>query len=321
MKRILFTLAAVLTGICMNAQDTEQPKRMAVVQTSTCYMRLHPDYESALETQELMGTVVEIVGEQGYWREIVSPQPYKAWTTEKTLVEMTPEELKAYEEAPKYIYTAHYGHVYTTPTNNNPSAICDLVGGDILRAVEKKKGSASPSGKHGKWVEVMLPSGRTGWVLKKDIRPLGERIDIRMGDSAEGLVSIEKMEDVIRQAYSLRGVPYLWGGMSSKGVDCSGLVRICFLMNDILLPRNATQQIKCGKEVNIKDIQRGDLIFFGNIETGAITHVGIYLGNGEFIHASHLVRVNSLIPGAENYYENAHRLIRACRIHSYGEYF
>lgn len=321
MKRILFTLAAVLTGICMNAQDTEQSKRMAVVQTSTCYMRLHPDYESALETQELMGTVVEIVGEQGYWREIVSPQPYKAWTTEKTLVEMTPEELKAYEEAPKYIYTAHYGHVYTTPTNNNPSAICDLVGGDILRAVEKKKGSASPSGKHGKWVEVMLPSGRTGWVLKKDVRPLGERIDIRMGDSAEGLVSIEKMEDVIRQAYSLRGVPYLWGGMSSKGVDCSGLVRICFLMNDILLPRNATQQIKCGKEVNIKDIQRGDLIFFGNIETGAITHVGIYLGNGEFIHASHLVRVNSLIPGAENYYENAHRLIRACRIHSYGEYF
>ena len=321
MKRILFTLAAVLTGICMNAQDTEQPKRMAVVQTSTCYMRLHPDYESALETQELMGTVVEIVGEQGYWREIVSPQPYKAWTTEKTLVEMTPEELKAYDEAPKYIYNAHYGHVYTTPTNNNPSAICDLVGGDILRAVEKKKGSASPSGKHGKWVEVMLPSGRTGWVLKKDVRPLGERIDIRMGDSAEGLVSIEKMEDVIRQAYSLLGVPYLWGGMSSKGVDCSGLVRISFLMNDILLPRNATQQIKCGKEVNIKDIQRGDLIFFGNTETGAITHVGIYLGNGEFIHASHLVRVNSLIPGAENYYENAHRLIRACRIHSYGEYF
>ena len=321
MKRILFTLAAVLTGICMNAQDTEQPKRMAVVQTSTCYMRLQPDYESALETQELMGTVVEIVGEQGYWREIVSPQPYKAWTTEKTLVEMTPEELKAYEEAPKYIYTAHYGHVYTTPTIHNPSAICDLVGGDILRVVEKKKGSASPSGKHGKWVEVMLPSGRTGWVLKKDVRPLNERIDIRMGDSAEGLVSVEKMEDVIRQAYSLLGVPYLWGGMSSKGVDCSGLVRISFLMNDILLPRNATQQIKCGREVDLKDIQRGDLIFFGNIETGAITHVGIYLGNGEFIHASHLVRVNSLIPGAENYYENAHRLIRACRIHSYGEYF
>ena len=317
MRRLFFIILLAFAAVTATAQE----KRMAVVQTSTCYMRLQPDYESALETQELMGTVVEIVGEQGYWREIVSPQPYKAWATEKTLVEMTPEELKAYEDAPKYIYTAHYGHVYTTPTIHNPSAICDLVGGDILRVVEKKKGSASPSGKHGKWVEVMLPSGRTGWVLKKDVRPLSERIDIRMGDSAEGLVSVEKMEDVIRQAYSLLGVPYLWGGMSSKGVDCSGLVRISFLMNDILLPRNATQQIKCGKEVDLKDIQRGDLIFFGNTETGAITHVGIYLGNGEFIHASHLVRVNSLIPGAENYYENAHRLIRACRIHSYGEYF
>lgn len=336
MKRILISLAAVVIAMSVGAQE----KRMAVVGTSTCYMRLQPDYESALETQELMGTVVEIVGENGYWREIVSPQPYKAWTTEKTLVEMTAEQLKEYEEAPKYIFTAQHGHVYTTPTKNNPSIICDLVGGDVMRVASKIKGSASPSGKHGRWVEVMLPSGRRGWVLKKDVRPLEDRIDIRMGDSAEGLVSPEKMEAVIQDAYKLRGVPYLWGGMSSKGVDCSGLVRICFLMNDILLPRNATQQIKCGKEIEvprkdtegvsesqvresydaekartaIRNLHRGDLVFFGNTETKRITHVGIYLGNGEIIHASHLVRVNSLIPGSENYYENAHRLIRACRI-------
>lgn len=336
MKRTLLSVIATLITLTAAAQE----KRMAVVQTSTCYMRLQPDYESALETQELMGTVVEIVGEKGYWREIVSPQPYKAWVTEKTLVEMGPEELKEYENAPKYIYTAPYGHVYTTPTDNNPSAITDLVGGDVLRVAEKVKGSARPSGKHGKWVEVILPSGQRGWVLKKDVRPLGERINIRMGDSAEGLVSPEKIEAVIHHAYSLRGVPYLWGGMSSKGVDCSGLVRICFIMNDILLPRNATQQVKCGKEIEvirpdiegvteeavkkdynadlarnaIKNLHRGDLVFFGNTQTKRITHVGIYLGNGEFIHASHLVRVNSLIPGSENYYENAHRLIRACRL-------
>jgi hypothetical protein len=310
MKRTLITIVTILVSVAATAQE----KRMAVVQTSTCYMRVAPDYESALETQELMGTVVEIVGENGYWREIVSPQPYKAWVTEKTLVEMSAEELKAYEEAPKYIYTAPYGHVYTTPTNNNPSAITDLVGGDVLRVAQKVKGSASPSGKHGKWVEVILPSGQRGWVLKKDVRLLGERTDIRMGDSAEGRITPEQMEAIIRHAYSLRGVPYLWGGMSSKGVDCSGLVRICFLMNDIMLPRNATQQIKCGKEIDLKDIQRGDLIFFGNKETGAITHVGIYLGNDEFIHASHLVRVNSLNPEDKNYYENSHRLLRACRL-------
>jgi hypothetical protein len=328
----------LLASAAVTAADAQE-KRMAVVQTSTCYMRQQPDYESALETQELMGTVVEIVGEQGYWREIVSPQPYQAWTTEKTLVEMTAEQLEEYEKAPKYMFTAAYGHVLTVP-HKTGSMITDLVGGDVLRVVEKKKGQVSPSGKHGKWVEVMLPDGRTGWTYRKDVKILGERINIRKGDSSEGLIEPEKMEAIITAAQKLRGVPYLWGGMSSKGVDCSGLVRICFLMNDILLPRNASQQVFCGKEIEvarpdiagktqeevkdsydrekalnaIRNLVRGDLVFFGNTETGSITHVGIYLGGGQMIHASHLVRVNSLIPGEESYYENAHRIIRACRL-------
>ena len=67
---------------------------MAVVEFSTSYLRLKPDYESPLETQELMGTVVEIVGEQSYWREVITPQPYRAWCTDKGLVEMTPEQLQ-----------------------------------------------------------------------------------------------------------------------------------------------------------------------------------------------------------------------------------
>lgn len=335
MRQILFIALLMCAQFTANAQE----KRMAVVQTSTCYMRLQPDYESALETQELMGTVVEIVGEKGYWREIVSPQPYKAWTTEKTLVEMTVEQIAEYEQAPKYIFTAAYGHVRTVP-HETGSMITDLVGGDVLRVVEKQNDHVSPSDKHGKWVEVMLPDGRTGWTYKKDVRLLGERTDIRKGDSSEGLINPEKMEAVIMEAQKLRGVPYLWGGMSSKGVDCSGLVRICFLMNDIMLPRNASQQVFCGKQIEvprpdiqgrtqaevkegydrskaeeaIKNLGRGDLVFFGNTETGSITHVGIYLGGGEMIHASHLVRVNSLIPGEENYYENAHRLIKACRL-------
>ena len=126
------SLTLAICALLIAVTGAAQTKRMAVVETSTCYMRIAPDYESALETQELMGTVVEIVGEKGYWREIVSPQPYKAWTTEKTLVEMSEEEIREYEAAPKYMFTELYGHIYMEPSEK-AQTICDLVGGDVMR--------------------------------------------------------------------------------------------------------------------------------------------------------------------------------------------
>ena len=92
MKKIIGML--ILLGVATAAAGQE--KRMAVVEFSTSYLRLEPDYESPLETQELMGTVVEIVGEQSYWMEVITPQPYRAWCTNQGLVEMTEEELKAF---------------------------------------------------------------------------------------------------------------------------------------------------------------------------------------------------------------------------------
>ena len=337
MKYWFTTLILIATATLCYGQES---KRMAVVETSTCYMRIAPDYESALETQELMGTVVEIVGESGYWREIVSPQPYKAWTTEKTLVEMTTEQIKEYEEALKYIFVELYGHIYMEPSEKSQT-ICDLVGGDVMRAVL----NAGKEVTKGRWAQVTLPSGQTGWVQKNAVKTLGDRVDIKMGNTSDQLVTDEKMEAIIASAEQLLGVPYFWGGMSAKGVDCSGLVRISAIMNDVLLPRNASQMIKCGKPVGmtydqvfedqnyrivfmtefieemkgrVKNLERGDLVFFGTPATDEkpmrVTHVGIYLGNNRIIHSSHKVRINSLIPSDEDYYENAHRLIGATRL-------
>lgn len=314
MKKLILIVAAVC--ICLVAEGRQ--KRWAVVELSSIYMRIAPDYESALETQELMGTVVEIVGEKGYWREIVSPQPYKAWCTEKGIVEMSQSEMESYKAAPKCIFTGLYGHVYEKPSLK-AATVCDLVGGDVMRIAGQK-------GKRG-WTCIMLPSGKTGWVKTDFIKPHEGFRSIAKGEGSSESISDRKMEDIIATALKLKGVPYLWGGMTPKGVDCSGLVRWSCLMNGILLPRNASQMIHCGEEVAlpgdygslcIDALQRGDLVFFGTPAADGVkqrvTHVGIYIGKGRIIHSSHLVRVNSLVPGEADYYENAHRLIAARRL-------
>ena len=297
-------IAAVL--MCM-ASASAQEKKWAVVELSSIYMRIAPDYESALETQELMGTVVEVVGEKSYWREIVSPQPYKAWCTTKGIVMMSEEELEAYKAAPKCIFTELYGHVYEKPSQK-AATVCDLVGGDVMRI----------AGKKGKWTKILLPSGKEGWVESKQIKAHDRFLSIAKGEGNSDSISDEKMESIITTALKLKGVPYFWGGMTPKGVDCSGLVRWSCLMNGILLPRNASQMVHCGDEVSLDQLQRGDLVFFGTpAQDGKprrVTHVGIYIGDGRIIHSSHLVRVNSLDPSQPDYYENAHKLIAARRL-------
>ena len=312
MRKIIGML--ILLGVAAAAAGQE--KRMAVVEFSTSYLRLEPDYESPLETQEMMGTVVEIVGEQSYWMEVITPQPYRAWCTNQGLVEMTQEQLKAYNDAPKVMYNGLYGHIYTERSLKS-ATLCDLVGGDILRfgpEAEKRAGKAL----RGRWTQVMLPSGKTGYVPSKELKLHQGWTSIAMGEGSAESISPDVTEKIIAQAEKLLGVPYLWGGMSAKGVDCSGLVRICHIMNGILLPRNASQQVKCGERVELDNLQRGDLVFFGTPATDEkpmrITHVGIYLGENKIIHSSHRVRINSLIPGDDDYYENSHRLVAAIRL-------
>ena len=326
-------IMAALVAVSTFAQE----KRWAVVELSTVYMRIQPDYESALETQELMGTVVEIVGEQSYWMEVITPQPYRAWCTNQGLVEMTEEELKAYKDAPKVMYNELYGHIYTEPSFKSPT-LCDLVGGDILRFGPQVKYSEKRAGKalKGRWTQVMLPSGKTGYVPSKELKLHEGWTSIAKGEGSAESISPEMTEKIIAEAEKLLGVPYLWGGMSAKGVDCSGLVRISHIMNGILLPRNASQQVFCGDRVEVPrhggpetydregalaavaNLERGDLVYFGTPATDEkpmrITHVGIYLGNNRIIHSSHRVRINSLIPGDADYYENSHRLVAATRL-------
>lgn len=99
-------------------------------------------------------------------------------------------------------------------------------------------------------------------------------------------------DTLIKTALSLLNVPYLWGGKSIMGIDCSGFIQIVFTVNGFFLPRDASQQVSEGREIALNEIQPGDLVFFG--KEGKTTHVGMYTGNSRLIHASGRVRIDTI---------------------------
>jgi len=93
--------------------------------------------------------------------------------------------------------------------------------------------------------------------------------------------------EIVRTAKSFIGVPYRWGGVSpDRGFDCSGLSMVVYRLNGLNLPRSSKEQWTAGSPVNRSQLSKADLVFFGTSRGGRISHVGIYVGHGKFIHAS-----------------------------------
>ena len=306
MKKFAAVVASAVLTLAAAAQvPTGERRRWAVVDLSVNFMREAPDYTAENGDQTLMGTVVEIVGEEGYWRQIVSPEPYKAWVNELGLAEMTAEEVNGYIASHKYICTADFTHVFAGPSPKS-GTISDLVMGGLVRPVTDSRGKAM---RKGRFLACMLPDGRTGWVPKIDVEDF---VSWTASRNATG-------ESIVNTALRFLGVPYMWGGTSFKAVDCSGLSLCVYFMNSILLPRNTSQQVKAGVEVALDALEPGDLLFFGTPATEEkperINHVGIYIGGGRFIHSSQLVRISSLDSTEPDFYER--RPLHARRILSH----
>jgi len=192
MKRLILLFVSLFP--LLSAAQTPDSDRWAVVGLSANFMREKPAYEAENGDQSLMGTVVRIISEQGYWRQIVTPEPYTAWVNEKGLVEMNPEEIKAYIAAPKYICTADYDHIFAEPDENSVR-ISDFILGDIVRKGIDARGKEV---KKGRFSRCILPSGRIGWILTSSLKDLKEMSMISPDADA-----------IINTAYRFLGVPYI----------------------------------------------------------------------------------------------------------------
>lgn len=136
------------------------------------------------------------------------------------------------------------------------------------------------------------------WTPSGTIYKLPEGKDTKVDMSVEGEVDGESplkvgkgvTDAVIKKVEEQLGKPYIWGGVGPRGFDCSGLMQYAFKQLNVDLPRNSRAQAKVGKKVNsMSDLKKGDLVFFDSKNrsgsASVITHVGVYVGNGDMIHA------------------------------------
>ena len=284
MKRILLLVVLAL-GVLSAAAQTWDGPQWAVVNSSSCFLRIKPDYESGNETQCLMGTVLRVHGADRYWRLVDAPDYKDVWTTQLNVAFMDEAGKDAWIAAPKYICSVEYTHLFEEPSAT-AQRICDFTMGDLVR-----KGTESRRG----WVQVYLPSGKACWARAYDVMDFDEWVRTRE----------TTRERLIATAKRLLGTPYMWGGASVKHFDCSGFTQFVYRQCGIVLPRNAREQIHTGEEIpyDFDKMLPGDLIFYGTPATKnkpmVVAHVAMYMGEK---------RINSLVPEGEDYYERTNPL-------------
>ena len=256
-------------------------KTWALAASSVSNIRSKPDHTSELVSQALMGTPMKVLDNNGTWYRVQTPDYYIGWIDSGGIKRFTPIEIERWKKSNRYYFNRISSNVYDN-ANLKGGTISDLVLGDLFEAESTVRKS----------LKIKTPDGRIGYVPKDECITFSDWIKTE-----------PKIESVLGLVMQMKGFPYLWGGVSTKAMDCSGLVKLVWFSQGIILSRDASQQAQYGEPVdfhNINNLQPGDLLFFG-ASLQKITHVGIYLGNGDFIHASGKVAIGSIVPGDPKY--------------------
>ncbi len=261
-------------------------KNWALVNISVCNIRSNPANSAEMATQAILGTPVRILKKSGGWFLIQTPDRYIGWVDDDALIVTDIAGMENWRSSKRIIYLPLSGTGFNPETKE---AVTDLVAGSILKLDELTKYGCVAEMPDGRKIELPATDFADFDNWRKNTSPTAESLAVR--------------------AKSLMGRPYLWGGTSTKGVDCSGFVKTVYFLNGVILARDASLQFRHGvatePQSGYTSLKPGDLVFFGRKATGdkpaKATHVGLYLGNGAYINSSGFVRVDSFDPSQTNY--------------------
>jgi cell wall-associated NlpC family hydrolase len=246
---------------------------MQVVVVPVANMYSKPTEKADVVSQAIYGSNVKLLEARGEWSRIQTPDHYKGWTPSRYLrIILTGD---GYATAgPTVQVESLFANIYAEPdvTRHKPvvtipfEAKLEVVPDDL-----KRTGKGHPESHEG-WLHVRLAGMTLAW--------------IQAGDTATDPKPLTILES-IELAKRFLGVPYLWGGGSSYGYDCSGFTQMLVRARGFNMPRDADQQAAWSGAARVgrKDLQAGDLLFFGSSGKD-ITHTGMYIGDGQFIHDS-----------------------------------
>ena len=219
-----------------------------------------PTEDSDVVSQAVYGSNVKIEKEARNWVEVRTADDYKGWMPAGALV----RNGKPYAATGRVaMVSSLFSHLYREASVTRHAPV-------VTVPFETKVEIMAET--NARWLQVRLADDRPAYIQKGDLT-----FDLTN-------ISIDQMLDLSKKFI---GLPYTWGGTSSFGFDCSGFTQMLCRRRGLVMPRDAGPQAGWSGAAAIekKDLQKGDLLFFGP-SAAKITHTGMYLGNGEFIHAT-----------------------------------
>ncbi len=252
----------------------------AWIDGSKVNVRAGPGTDQPVRLQLARGQKVEVLGADGHWCRVKVPPGTVGWVAGWVISFLPPGQEITVEQNGEQV-AVKVGWVARPEINlrAGPGTNYEEIGDLVLST------QVIITGQHGDWYEVLLDNDKTGWVASWLIDTREERIARQEGGSA-GSSGAGKGSQIVRTALRYLGYPYVMGGESPSGFDCSGFVQYVMAQNGIRVSRTSRTLFLDGTPVSRGQLRPGDVVFFRNTYRRGISHVGIYVNDNKFIHAA-----------------------------------